>query len=138
MCLGNTITGGYMILAATLCSEKVSRDVCEDEAGCFMHGPTFMGKPLACAVANASLVLLLSSDWETNIRRIEAVLSTELLRFSGIEAVAQTRVLGGIGVIEMKVALNLAEIHKQFVAEDIWVRPFGKLVYVMPPYIITA
>ena len=79
----------------------------------------------------------MSSAWEANIRRIEAALSTELLRFSGIDAVAQTRVLGGIGVIEMKVAVNLAEIQKQFVAESIWVRPFGKLVYVMQPYIIT-
>ena len=137
MCLGKSLTGGYMTLAATLCSDEVSQGICEGEAGCFMHGPTFMGNPLACSVANASIDLLLSQDWHANINRIEASFTAELEVFNSLESVATTRCMGAIAVIEMKQPVNLAEIQKKFVQQGLWVRPFGKLVYLMPPYIIS-
>lgn len=137
MCLGKSLTGGYMTLAATICTEKVSHGICDGEASCFMHGPTFMGNPLACAVANASIEQLLSEDWQSNIARIETVLKQQIEPFIHLDTVADTRVLGAIAVVEMKQPVQLAEIQRQFVARGIWVRPFGKLVYVMPPFIMS-
>ena len=137
MCIGKALTGGYMTLAATLCSEKVSDGICEGEAGCFMHGPTFMGNPLACAVANASIDLLMEQDWKANIDRIQEQFQKRLEPFAAMSTVAEVRCLGAIGVVELHKPVDVHRIQQQFVDTGIWIRPFGKLVYLMPPFIIT-
>lgn len=137
MCVGKALTGGYMSLAATLCSEAVATGICQGEAGVFMHGPTFMGNPLACSVANASIDLLLSDDWRSNIHRLQSRLEAGLTPARDLTGVTDVRCLGGIGVVEMAQPVQMASIQKRFVEAGVWVRPFGKLVYIMPPYIIS-
>ena len=137
LCLGKALTGGYMSFAATLCTTEVAMGISEGEAGVFMHGPTFMANPLACAVANASIQLLLDNDWRGTIQGIEQQLQTHLLPAADFDCVADARVLGAIGVIEMHEPVDMAVMQTALVDAGVWVRPFGKLVYIMPPYVIS-
>jgi len=137
LCLGKALTGGYMTLAATLASEKVVGGISSGDPGLFMHGPTFMGNPLACATAVAAIDLLQSFDWQTAVTAMEQQMKRELAPCAAMPGVREVRCLGGIGVVELKQPVDTARVQALFVERGVWVRPFGRLVYIMPPYIIT-
>ncbi len=137
MCLGKAITGGMMSFAATLATDDVADTISSGEPGVFMHGPTFMGNPLACAVAAANIDLLQGYDWKATVHALETQMWEELSEARQFSGVADVRVLGAIGVIETKTAVDMEKIQACFVDEGVWVRPFGKLVYIMPPYTIS-
>ncbi|WP_299978316.1 adenosylmethionine--8-amino-7-oxononanoate transaminase [uncultured Pseudoteredinibacter sp.] len=137
LCLGKALSGGYMTLAATLCSEKIANGICNGEASVFMHGPTFMANPLACATALASTELLLQQDWASQITNIETQLSIGLAPLRNAPDVADVRVLGAIGVVEMKQDVDKEALQSALIERGVWLRPFGKLVYTMPPFVST-
>ncbi|WP_261817456.1 adenosylmethionine--8-amino-7-oxononanoate transaminase [Vibrio gallicus] len=136
LCVGKALTGGYMTLSATLTSKSVADTVCAGEAKCFMHGPTFMGNPLACSVANASLSILQTGQWQEQVASIERHFAKALPKLRQHAMVKDIRYLGAIGVVETHHTVNMEAIQAHFVKQGVWIRPFGRLIYMMPPYII--
>lgn len=138
MLLGKSITGGFMTFAAVATSSDIADRISASRSGVMMHGPTFMGNPLACAVALASTRLLLNSEWEKRTQEIERILTDRLEEARSWNSVADVRVLGAIGVIELKEEVDLGKFQKRCVEEGVWIRPFGKNAYLMPPYLAVS
>jgi adenosylmethionine---8-amino-7-oxononanoate aminotransferase len=137
LCLGKALSAGYITLAATLCNDKVSDGIKQGPASVFMHGPTYMANPLACAVANASIDLLLSQDWQSTIKKIELQMTKELALCKNIKGVKDVRVLGAIGVVEMEEKIDTQALIPTIIKKGVWLRPFGNIIYLTPPFIIS-
>ena len=135
MCIGKALTAGYMTLAATICTKEISSTI--SAKGAFMHGPTFMANPLACATANCSLRLLIENNWQQQVKNIEKILTTGLQSCTKLAAVKQIRVLGAIGVVQMHNKVDIAKLQHEFISRGVWLRPFNDLIYIMPPYVIS-
>ena len=138
LCLGKALTGGYLSLAAVLTTDEMANDIASGEPGVFMHGPTFMGNPLACAIAKASIDLLCANDWQQQVMQIEQGLRQGLAPAKRFAHVAEVRVLGAIGVVELTHPVDMPSVQPMFVERGVWVRPFGKLVYLMPPFVMSS
>jgi adenosylmethionine-8-amino-7-oxononanoate aminotransferase len=137
LCVGKALTGGYLTLAAVVTTDRVARGISASESGVVMHGPTFMGNPLACAVANASIDLLLSRDWQADVRRIGAALETGLAPLRSAPGVKDVRTIGAVGVVQLDHPVDVDRATEAALAAGVWLRPFRDLVYAMPPYVIT-
>ncbi|HET9188414.1 MAG TPA: aminotransferase class III-fold pyridoxal phosphate-dependent enzyme, partial [Acidothermaceae bacterium] len=137
VCVGKALTGGYVTLAAVLCTAEVARGVSDGEGGALMHGPTFMANPLACAVALANLDLLVDNDWRVNVKRVEARLVEGLAPCSSLPGVADVRVLGAVGVVQTREKFDIETATAAALEHGVWIRPFRDLIYTMPPYVCT-
>jgi len=137
LCMGKGLTGGYMSFAATLCTEQIAATISNAQPGVFMHGPTFMGNPLACSLALASLKILAENNWQNQVAQIQTELQNHLSKLQNHNAVADVRIMGAIGVVEMKEDIEMKKMQEACIAHGIWLRPFGKLLYTMPPFSIS-